>query len=92
MGTKLQVIITKMALEIMEHDDVVKGVPVVQPADKHFWFHNPKLLLNLINFVLFEVNKFVLLSINFFMKTFLELNSICTCEFAECISTCFLHI
>lgn len=54
-GTKLQVIITKMALQIMERGDVVKGMPVVQPADDLFWFNRPHLLLYLIHFVLFQV-------------------------------------
>ncbi|MQM08515.1 hypothetical protein Taro_041363 [Colocasia esculenta] len=53
-GTKLQVVITRMALQIMERGDVVKGVPVVQPTDDHFWFNNPKLILYLIHFVLFQ--------------------------------------
>ncbi|KAH7690824.1 mlo protein [Dioscorea alata] len=53
-GTKLQVIITKMALQIMERGDVVKGMPVVQPADDLFWFNRPHLLLYLIHFVLFQ--------------------------------------
>ncbi|KAL5974973.1 hypothetical protein ACLOJK_031649 [Asimina triloba] len=54
-GTKLQVIITKMGLEILDRGDVVKGVPVVQPADNHFWFKRPRLLLFLIHFVLFQM-------------------------------------
>ncbi|XP_040995372.1 MLO-like protein 6 [Juglans microcarpa x Juglans regia] len=53
-GTKLQVIITKMALRIQERGEVVKGVPVVQPGDHLFWFNRPRLLLYLINFVLFQ--------------------------------------
>ncbi|KAG2670347.1 hypothetical protein I3760_14G081400 [Carya illinoinensis] len=53
-GTKLQVIITKMALRIIERGEVVKGVPVVQPGDDLFWFNRPSLLLYLINFVLFQ--------------------------------------
>ncbi|URE25839.1 hypothetical protein MUK42_25814 [Musa troglodytarum] len=53
-GTKLQVIITKMAIQIMERGDVVKGVPVVRPGDKLFWFNRPGLLLFLIHFVLFQ--------------------------------------
>lgn len=54
-GTKLQVIITKMGLRIQERGEVVKGVPVVQPGDDLFWFNRPRLLLFLINFVLFQV-------------------------------------
>ncbi|KAF5744689.1 Seven transmembrane MLO family protein isoform 1 [Tripterygium wilfordii] len=53
-GTKLQVIITKMGLRIMERGEVVKGVPVVQPGDDLFWLNRPRLLLYLINFVLFQ--------------------------------------
>ncbi|XP_042374751.1 MLO-like protein 6 [Zingiber officinale] len=53
-GTKLQVIITKMAIQIMERGDVVKGVPVVRPRDNLFWFNRPGLLLFLIHFVLFQ--------------------------------------
>ncbi|KAL8501504.1 hypothetical protein ACS0TY_020869 [Phlomoides rotata] len=53
-GTKLQVIITKMGLRIIERGEVVKGVPVVQPGDDLFWFSHPRLILYLINFVLFQ--------------------------------------
>ncbi|KAL7198152.1 hypothetical protein ACSBR2_020636 [Camellia fascicularis] len=53
-GTKLQVIITKMGLNIQERGEVVKGVPVVQPGDDLFWFNRPRLILYLINFVLFQ--------------------------------------
>ncbi|XP_057781779.1 MLO-like protein 6 [Salvia miltiorrhiza] len=53
-GTKLQVIITKMGLRIQERGEVVKGVPVVQPGDDLFWFNRPRLVLYLINFVLFQ--------------------------------------
>ena len=55
-GTKLQVIITKMGLRIQERGEVVKGVPVVQPGDDLFWFNRPRLILYLINFVLFQVH------------------------------------
>ncbi|MQM10290.1 hypothetical protein Taro_043182 [Colocasia esculenta] len=40
-GTKLQAIITKMALEIKERHVVVQGMPVVQLSDHHFWFGRP---------------------------------------------------
>ncbi|XP_047976438.1 MLO-like protein 6 [Salvia hispanica] len=53
-GTKLQVIISKMALRIQERGEVVKGVLVVQPGDDLFWFNRPRLVLYLINFVLFQ--------------------------------------
>ncbi|KAI4322240.1 hypothetical protein L6164_021951 [Bauhinia variegata] len=53
-GTKLQVIVTKMGLSISRRGEVVKGVPVVQPGDDLFWFNRPRLILYLINFVLFQ--------------------------------------
>ncbi|KAI7733086.1 hypothetical protein M8C21_033491 [Ambrosia artemisiifolia] len=53
-GTKLQVIITKMGLSIQERGEVVQGVPVVQTGDDLFWFNRPRLILYLINFVLFQ--------------------------------------
>ncbi|MCD7457422.1 MLO-like protein 12 [Datura stramonium] len=43
-----------MGLRIQERGEVVKGVPVVQPGDDLFWFNRPRLLLYLINFVLFQ--------------------------------------
>ncbi|XP_039016522.1 MLO-like protein 12 [Hibiscus syriacus] len=52
-GTKLQVIITKLGLKIQERGDVVKGAPVVEPGDDLFWFGRPRFLLLLIHIVLF---------------------------------------
>ncbi|KAM3711077.1 hypothetical protein ACB098_01G081400 [Castanea mollissima] len=53
-GTKLQGIISKMALEIKERQSVVQGIPLVQVSDSHFWFGWPQLVLHLIHFVLFQ--------------------------------------
>ncbi|XP_034215505.1 MLO-like protein 9 [Prunus dulcis] len=53
-GTKLQAIISQMALEIQERHAVVQGIPLVQVSDKHFWFSWPQLVLYLIHFVLFQ--------------------------------------
>nr|XP_043609184.1 MLO-like protein 12 isoform X2 [Erigeron canadensis] len=53
-GTKLQVIITRMGLSIQETGDVIRGEPVVQLGDHHFWFKTPCLILYSINFVLFQ--------------------------------------
>ncbi|KAI3522994.1 hypothetical protein L1887_01046 [Cichorium endivia] len=53
-GTKLQVVITKMGLRIQERGQVVKGTPLVEPTDNLFWFNRPHLLLYLIHFVLFQ--------------------------------------
>ncbi|XP_059069145.1 MLO-like protein 6 [Cryptomeria japonica] len=53
-GTKLQVIITRMALDIQDRNPVVQGAPVVKPNDQLFWFGRPKLILYLIHFTLFQ--------------------------------------
>lgn len=53
-GTKLQVIITQMGLRIYDRGEVVQGVPLVEPGDDLFWFNRPRLILYLINFVLFQ--------------------------------------
>lgn len=55
-GTKLQAILTKMALEITERHAVVQGIPLVQASDKYFWFSKPHLILHLIHFALFQVS------------------------------------
>ncbi|CAN8268300.1 unnamed protein product [Cochlearia groenlandica] len=52
-GTKLGVIVVKMAVEIKEHNSVIRGNPVVEPNDKHFWFSNPRLLLIILHYTLF---------------------------------------
>ncbi|KAH6804010.1 Seven transmembrane MLO family protein [Perilla frutescens var. frutescens] len=52
-GAKLQVIITKMGIRILEGGDVIKGSLVVQPSDDLFWFGRPRFILFLIHFVLF---------------------------------------
>ncbi|OWM70176.1 hypothetical protein CDL15_Pgr026026 [Punica granatum] len=54
-GTKLQMIITKMGLKIQERGDVVKGSPVVQTGDDLFWFGRPQLILFLIQLTLFQM-------------------------------------
>ncbi|XP_024036285.1 MLO-like protein 10 isoform X2 [Citrus clementina] len=53
-GTELQSILTKMALEISERHAVVQGIPLVQGSDQYFWFGRPQLVLHLIHFALFQ--------------------------------------
>lgn len=53
-GTKLQAILTRMALEITERHAVVQGIPLVQASDKYFWFSRPRLILHFIHFALFQ--------------------------------------
>ncbi|CAI0474226.1 unnamed protein product [Linum tenue] len=53
-GTKLQSILTKMAIDISDRHAVVQGIPLVQGSDKYFWFGRPQLVLHLIHFALFQ--------------------------------------
>jgi mlo protein len=53
-GTKLQAILTKMAVDISERHAVVQGIPLVQASDKYYWFGRPQLVLNIIHFALFQ--------------------------------------
>ncbi|THU71780.1 hypothetical protein C4D60_Mb04t05100 [Musa balbisiana] len=57
-GTKLQAIITRMALEIKERHAVIQGMPLVQLSDHHFWFGRPQFVLFLIHFTLFQGSQF----------------------------------
>ncbi|XAR59772.1 hypothetical protein NMG60_11015736 [Bertholletia excelsa] len=69
LGTKLEVIVAKMALDVKNHDSVIKGAPLVQPNDNHFWFHQPQFVLTLIHYVLFmnafELSFFIWVTIIF---------------------------
>ncbi|KAI3745591.1 hypothetical protein L6452_07992 [Arctium lappa] len=53
-GTKLQAIVTQMAVEIQERQSVVQGIPIVELSDRHFWFNQPRLILYLIQLTLFQ--------------------------------------
>ncbi|KAF8409176.1 hypothetical protein HHK36_005250 [Tetracentron sinense] len=53
-GTKLEVIITKMCLESRDKTTVVRGTFLVKPNDNFFWFGRPQWLLHLIQFILFQ--------------------------------------
>ncbi|XAR64277.1 hypothetical protein NMG60_11024553 [Bertholletia excelsa] len=68
-GTKLQAIISQMAIEIQEKHAVVQGIPLVQVSDRHFWFSWPELILHLIHLTLFqnafEITHFIWISYEF---------------------------
>ncbi|RYR48836.1 hypothetical protein Ahy_A07g034902 isoform B [Arachis hypogaea] len=53
-GTKLELIIMEMAQEIQDRTTIVRGVPVVEPNNKYFWFNRPQWILFLIHFTLFQ--------------------------------------
>ena len=63
-GTKLQHVVSSLALEIVEQTGPPVGTQV-KPRDDLFWFGKPQILLRLIQFIIFQVNdflKFVILS------------------------------
>ncbi|KAH7513228.1 hypothetical protein FEM48_Zijuj12G0174300 [Ziziphus jujuba var. spinosa] len=68
-GTKLEVIVARMALQIKEQNSVIVGTPLVKPDDKLFWFGKPRFLLILLHYTLFvnafEFAFFVWVSIQF---------------------------
>ncbi|XP_047163156.1 MLO protein homolog 1-like [Vigna umbellata] len=53
-GTKLELIIMEMAQEIQDRTTIVRGVPIVEPNNKYFWFNRPQWITFLIHFTLFE--------------------------------------
>ncbi|EOY07790.1 hypothetical protein QUC31_011149 [Theobroma cacao] len=52
-GTKLEVIVARMALQINNQNRVIRGTPLVQPKDELFWFGRPQFVLTLLHFALF---------------------------------------
>ncbi|KAG9447774.1 hypothetical protein H6P81_013902 [Aristolochia fimbriata] len=61
-------IITQMCLESQSEGAVVRGTLLVKPDDHLFWFHQPRFLLHLIHFILFQ-NSF---QVAFFSWTWYE--------------------
>ncbi|KAK4419177.1 MLO-like protein 3 [Sesamum alatum] len=59
LGTKLEVIVAKMALQLKNQNNVVIGAPLVQLYDDLFWFRWPRFVLHLLHLTLF-VNAFEL--------------------------------
>ena len=55
LGTKLEVIVARMALQIKEQDNVIIGTPLVKPNDNLFWFGKPRFVLTLLHYTLFVV-------------------------------------
>ncbi|KAI5666217.1 hypothetical protein M9H77_16070 [Catharanthus roseus] len=52
-GTKLEVVVARMALRLQEQSTVIRGTPLVQPNDSLFWFSQPRFVLTLLHFTLF---------------------------------------
>ncbi|KAB1220340.1 MLO-like protein 3 [Morella rubra] len=57
LGTKLEVIVARMALQINDRNNVIIGTPLVIPNDSLFWFGRPGFVLTLLHYTLF-VNAF----------------------------------
>ncbi|GMI65003.1 MILDEW RESISTANCE LOCUS O 1 [Hibiscus trionum] len=53
-GTKLEHVITSLAHDVAEKHVAIEGDLVVRPSDELFWFSNPRLVLKLIHFILFQ--------------------------------------
>ncbi|XP_020273903.1 MLO-like protein 13 isoform X2 [Asparagus officinalis] len=54
-GTKLEYIITRLALDAAEgFGEDHQEIPRVKPSDHHFWFKHPGFVLYLIHFILFQ--------------------------------------
>ncbi|KAJ4829205.1 RNA binding protein Mlo3 [Turnera subulata] len=73
LGTKLEIVVAKMALEIRDQNSVIKGAPLVQPNDKLFWFGHPEFVLTLLHFTLFinafEIAFFIWVTLQFGIKS-----------------------
>lgn len=62
-GTKLQHVVSSLALEIAEPKGPLIGTQV-KPRDELFWFGKPKILLRLIQFISFQVKFSIVLMLN----------------------------
>ncbi|KAK4606985.1 hypothetical protein RGQ29_000978 [Quercus rubra] len=73
LGTKLEVIVEKMAIELKDQTHVIKGAPMVQPNDNLFWFNHPKFVLTLLHFTLFmnafEISFFAWVTLQYGIKS-----------------------
>ena len=53
-GTKLEHIIAQLAYDVAARQTAVEGDLVVKPSDEHFWLGQPRIVLHLIHFILFQ--------------------------------------
>ncbi|KAM7273278.1 hypothetical protein ACFE04_027942 [Oxalis oulophora] len=53
-GTKLEHVIIQLANAVAKKHVSIEGELVVKPSDHHFWFNNPRVVLFLIHFILFQ--------------------------------------
>ncbi|KAM7253234.1 hypothetical protein ACFE04_025852 [Oxalis oulophora] len=88
-GTKLQGIISEMAIEIKEKHAVVQGIPLVQVSDRHFWFGKPQLILHLIHFVLFQPRDLLVLVYVHFHHSSTNASSFLCVQYEFGLRSCF---
>ncbi|KAE8099554.1 hypothetical protein FH972_017529 [Carpinus fangiana] len=55
LGAKLEVIVARMALQIKDQSNVIRGTPLVTPSDSLFWFGHPGFVLTLLHYTLFVI-------------------------------------
>ncbi|EPS57158.1 hypothetical protein M569_17663, partial [Genlisea aurea] len=53
LGTKLGVVMAKMAMQLTDQATVIRGALLVEPKDDLFWFSRPQLVLSLLHLTLF---------------------------------------
>ncbi|KAF6134658.1 hypothetical protein GIB67_002059 [Kingdonia uniflora] len=53
LGTKLEIVLARMAIKLEEQNTVIKGALVVQPNDGLFWFGHPKFVLHFLHVTVF---------------------------------------
>ncbi|CAN6333038.1 unnamed protein product [Urochloa humidicola] len=53
-GTKLEHVIAQLAHDVADKHTAIVGDVVVKPSDNHFWFSEPRIVLHLIHFILFQ--------------------------------------
>ncbi|KAL1558134.1 MLO-like protein 3 [Salvia divinorum] len=72
-GTKLEIIVARMAMQLANNNAVIKGTPLVQPDNNLFWFKRPQLVLTLLHFILFmnafELSFFIWVTWQFGIKS-----------------------
>lgn len=55
MGAKLEHVISRLAQDVTKSGvHANEAATGVRPSDEHFWFNKPRIVLNLIHFILFQ--------------------------------------
>lgn len=79
-GTKLELISTRLAQEAADCPDEATGNPWTKPCKEHFWFSKPRIVLHLIHFILFQ-NSFEMGFFFWVLVCFTALHSFFSCTF-----------